>query len=144
MSLYAADATGQPVREVRLEPNQARIQTSRDEVLHTRRVPLDLTLPDVGPLEISAQSLSQEDVLLAGPREVLRSLGRVPASVNPSSSVPQAREYTQALTLQLPEGVRALETPRLRLQLSQPQGAAETGGAQDTPGESQPEPNQNP
>ncbi len=146
VNLYAADGSGQPVREVRLEPNQVRVTLSREEVLHTRRVPLNLTLPDVSPLEISAQSLSQSDVLLAGPKEVLISLERVPASVNPSSSVPRVREYTQALTLQLPEGVRALETPRLELQLSQPPSETSTGGAEDAPPEtqSQPEPNQVP
>ena len=138
--LYAVDAAGQPVEEVRLEPNQAQVQIDRENVLHTRRVPLALTLPDVRPLEVTAQSLSQPDVLLAGPKEALDSLERVPASVNPSSSVPQAREYTQTLTLQLPEGVRALEAPRLELQLSRPQSEANTGGAESTPPGSQSEP----
>ena len=141
VSLYAVDARGQPLREVRLESNQVRVQISREDVLHTQRVPLNLTLPDVSPLEISSQSLSQPDVLLAGPKEVLDSLERVPASVNPSTSVPRVREYTQTLTLQLPEGVRALERPRLELQLSRPQ--PETGGAQGAP-QAPPESEQNP
>ncbi len=144
VSLYAVDAEGRPLREVRLEPNQVRITIDRERVLHTRRVPLNLTLPDVSPLEISAQSLSQPDVLLAGPKEVLDALERVPASVNPSSSVPRVREYTQVLTLQLPESVRALETPRLELQLSRPQGETGTGGAEGASSESQSEPAQNP
>ena len=144
VSLYAVDAQGRPVEEVRLEPNQAQVRVSREEVLHTRRVPLNLTLPDVSPLEIAAQSLSQPDVLVAGPKEVLDALERVPASVNPSSSVPRVRRYTQTLTLQLPEGVRALERPRVELQLSQPQGDAGTGGAEGAPPRSQPEPARNP
>ena len=140
VSPYAVDADGQPVQEVRLEPNQVRVTLSRESVLHTRRVPLSLTLPDVSPLEISAQSLSQPDVLLAGPKEVLNSLERVPASVNPSSSVPRVREYTQVLTLQLPEGVRALETPRLELQLSQPPSETSTGGTEGGAEAAPPEP----
>ena len=141
---YAADADGQPVPEVRLEPNRVRVNLRGETVLHTRRVPLEVTLPDVSPLRVRAQTLNQPDVLLAGLQEDLNPLTRVPAS----AELPPPRregEYTQALTLQLPEGVYALETPELSVQLERPppsgepdeepdappaeRGASETGGA---------------
>ena len=142
INLYAADAAGQPVEEVRLEPNQVRVQISQEAVLHTRRVPLELTLPDVSPLKIDAQTLSQQDVLLVGPKESLDALNTVAATPtegsNPLSAEANAGAYTYTLRLQLPEEVRTLETPQLELQLSRPptggadsgeSGGAESGGA---------------
>ena len=139
VSLYAATAEGEPVQGVRLEPNQVRVSERQTNVLHTRRVPLDLTLPDVSPLTIAAQSLSQPDVLLAGPKEALDALERVSASASRVPAAEPASTFTSPLTLQLPEEVYALERVTLELQLSSPQ--SETGGAENAPDAS---PNQNP
>lgn len=139
VSLYAATAEGEPVEGVRLEPNQVRVSESQTNVLHTRRVPLDLTLPDVSPLTITAQSLSQPDVLLAGPKEALGALERVSASASRTPAAEPASTFTSPLRLQLPEEIYALENVSLELQLSSPQTG--TGGAENAPDTS---PNQNP
>ena len=127
--LYAADAAGEPVGEVRLEPAEVRVSTRPEVVLHTRRVPINLTLPDVAPYQVVTETLSEQAVLLGGPAEVLSTLNAAPATIDITvTALPGPGEYTRALTFTLPEGVYALERPRLRVQL-EPQ----TGGAPSAP-----------
>ncbi len=118
--LFPADAQGQPVSNITVEPLEATVSFIREAVLHTRRVDLNFQTPEVEPLVIASATLSQSDLLLAGPRDSLATLSRVNATVELDTRQLIEGSYTLELRPQLPSGVTALETPTVNLRLVRP------------------------
>ena len=125
---YAVDASGLPVEGVVLEPAQVSVTLSREPVLHTRTVALTFTLPDTSPLSVEESALSQTEVTLAGPRELLAPLTQITATVEPATLPEAPGGYTLPLRLELPEGVSALEPPTVTLRLAGSAGEPDPGG----------------
>ena len=125
---YAVDASGLPVEGVVLEPAEVSVTLSREPVLHTRTLPLTFMLPDTSPLTIEESALSQAEVTLAGPKELLEPLTEVTATVEPATLPEAPGGYTLPLTLGLPEGVSALEPPTVTLRLAGSAGEPDPGG----------------
>ena len=125
---YAVDASGLPVEGVVLEPAEVSVTLSREPVLHTRTLPLTFTLPDTSPLTIEESTLSQREVTLAGPDELLDSVTGVTATVEPATLPAAPGGYTLPLTLGLPEGVSALDPPTVTLRLAGSASESPPGG----------------
>ena len=125
---YAVDASGQPVAGVTLEPATVAVTLRREPVLHLRTLPLTLSLPDVSPLVVENSALSAAEVELAGSVEVLNELTEVTATVEPATLPGAPGRYTLPLTLSLPEGVTALDTPTVTLRLAGRASESPPGG----------------
>ena len=125
---YAVDASGQPVVGVTLEPATVAVTLRQEPVLHLRTLPLTLSLPDVSPFVIESSALSAAEVELAGPLERLSELEAVTATVEPATLPTQPGGYTLPLTLSLPEGVTALDTPTVTLRLAGRASESPPGG----------------
>ena len=125
---YAVDASGQPVMGVTLEPATVAVTLRQEPVLHLRALPLTLNLPDVSPLVVESSALSAAEVELAGPLERLNELEAVTATVEPATLPTQPGGYTLPLTLSLPEGVTALDTPTVTLRLAERVSESPPGG----------------
>jgi len=127
VGVYPVDAAGQPVTGVSLEPHEVTLSVRETPVLHTRRVPVEVAPLELASLSVAEATLTPEAVTLVGPKEALEGLGRVIAT--PQLTPPLATSdagpgrYTLETTLELPEGVLALQAPRLELRLVLPEGA---------------------
>jgi YbbR domain-containing protein len=109
VTLFASDATGQPVPEITLEPTATTVTLTTTAVLHSKTVALKVTEPDTATnLRVENFSVSQTTLLVASTREQLSGLENVTGVVEiPEES--EAGDYTLPVTPQLPEGVWALE-----------------------------------
>jgi YbbR domain-containing protein len=116
--LYASDVAGNPVSNVVLEPDSVTVRLTASHILHTKRLPLEVILPNLADFVVESRQLSQTNVLVAGRYDALQVLERVVASVNMSQQPPREGELNMTVSLQLPDGIMALETPVLSLRLS--------------------------
>lgn len=116
---YAADENGDPVEGVSVSPRLVRLEAARSDVLYTKGVPVALTPPTLPGLEVISARLNRTEVTVAGSQTALASLSEVRATL---PETPQLRpgQYTLGVTLDLPEGVVALTTLQLTLQLRAP------------------------
>lgn len=116
---YAADENGDPVVGVSVSPRLVRLEATRSDVLYTKTVPVTLTPPAVPGLEVASARLSRNEITVAGAQAALTTVSDVQATV---PETPQLRpgQYTLGVTLDLPEGVVALEPVQLTLQLRAP------------------------
>lgn len=115
--LYPADDTGQLVSNVSLSPSEVEVRFREQPILHTKRVPVELTLPDLDALRVAEQSLSQDTLRIAGPAEPLGSLDTIPATVEFATSTLIPGRYTLDVRPILPSGVIALDSLRVTLRL---------------------------
>ncbi|ADI14821.1 YbbR family protein [Truepera radiovictrix DSM 17093] len=115
--VYAVDEAGLPVPEVQVQPAEVELSVDAAPVLYTRRVPVVLRPLSLPSLEVRSATLSQPEALLAGSEAELAALERVRAT----AVVPQdvgPGQHTLEVALELPEGVTALELPRLEVALA--------------------------
>ena len=120
-AVYAVDARGVPVLEVTVTPAQVKVALTPRPILFTRTLPLQLNVPVAGA-EVVAATLTQREVVVAGPKAVLDGLTQVTAALSPgaeTSSLSTGRS-TFLVILELPEGVVALSAPRLTVQVRVP------------------------
>lgn len=115
--LYAVDANGEPVLGVTLNPASVQVRLQPNQILHTKRVPLEVILPTLPDFVVENRQLTQTNLLVAGSHTALGALERVVASVSFEAPLREG-EHTATVTPQLPEGLVALETAQLRLRLS--------------------------
>lgn len=109
--LYAVDARGVPVPGVTVAPTQVGLVVAPRTVLQTRTLPLR---PPPVSRRVSA-TLVQAEVVVAGPRRVLETLGEVTATLPAETAALGPGQYTLEATLRLPDGVTALSAPQLRV-----------------------------
>ena len=114
--LYAVDARGVPVPGVTVAPTEALLVVAPRAVLQTRTLPLR---PPPSRGRVSA-TLVEDEVVVAGPRRALETLQAVPATLPAETSVLGPGRYTLEATLTLPDGVTALSTPQLRVDVRPP------------------------
>ena len=114
--VYAADAQGEPVPGVTVTPAQVSVSAAVRAVLSVRTLPLHLTPVTVPGRQVVSAASTQNEVRVVGPESVLAELSAVTATLSETPARGPGR-YTLALTLDLPAGVTALETPQLELQL---------------------------
>lgn len=124
---YAADAQGQPVAQVALEPKEVRLELSQRAVLSSRRLPLVLEPVRVTGAVVQSATLSQGSVTVVGPSAALARLERVSASL-PETPELRPGQYTLNVTLALPTGVSALGAPQLLVQVRAPRPAQPEAG----------------
>jgi YbbR domain-containing protein len=106
---YAVDAFGRPVLDVAISPARVAVTLAVEAVRVERRVPVVVVAPTAAGW--SDLSDAPDDVLVTGPASILADLAVVEAVVQLPTEVPAGGRYTRPLTLALPEGVFALETP---------------------------------
>ena len=114
--VYAADAQGEPVPGVTVTPAQVSVSADARAVLSVRTLPLQLAPVTVPGRQVVSAALTQNDVSVVGSEGVLAELSAVTATL-PETPARGPGRYTLALTLELPAGVTALETPQLELHL---------------------------
>ena len=110
---YAVDAAGRPVLEVTVVPSRVAVTIAVEPVRVERRVPLAVVAPTATGW--SAVQGAPADVLVTGPATTLDALEVVEAVVQLPTEIPAGGRYTRPLTLALPEGVFALETPTVSI-----------------------------
>lgn len=130
VAVYAVDAAGVPVPEVSVQPEQVAVTLSEAPVLHTRRVPVVLRPLVPGRWRVLSATLSQPEALLAGPEADLAGLERVQATAALTGSELTPGVHTLVLSLELPEGVSALEVPQLEVELAAPEPQASAAEAE--------------
>ncbi|MEX2542523.1 MAG: CdaR family protein [Trueperaceae bacterium] len=116
---YAVGADGRPVGGVQIEPEEVQVVVEEESVLVTRRLPVELETPAVSGFSVTAR-MEEAEVSLIGPESALGALERVPGTVSLPTEEPEAGGYTLPVTLELPEGVRAVGTPTATVRLSRP------------------------
>jgi YbbR domain-containing protein len=109
VTLFASDANGLPVPEITLGPNAATVTVSTTPVLHSKTVALEVTEPEAEDFRVDNFSLSQTTLEVAGRTEQLAALQTV-SGVAELPEPLEAGDYSLSVNVQLPEGVRALET----------------------------------
>jgi YbbR domain-containing protein len=109
VTLFASDASGQPVLGITLEPNATTVTVTTTPILHSKTVALEVTVPEAEGFEAENFSLSQTTLDIAGTRELIAPIETVRGVVELSEDA-EAGDYSLPVTPQLPEGVRALET----------------------------------
>lgn len=119
---YAADQNGNPVEGVSVAPRLLRLEAQRSDVLHTKRVPVTLAPVSLPGLEVGSAQLTQPEIAVAGPQAALADLNEVRATL-PETPQLTPGQYTLGVTLDVPEGVVALEPLQLELQLRAPRRA---------------------
>lgn len=113
---YAVAENGQPVAGVDVTPEEVRFQATRSDILYSKRVPVSFSPTALPGLEVRSATLVETEVTLVGPQEALENLEGVSASLPETPSLRPGR-YTLDVTLELPEGVAALGTPQVALEL---------------------------
>ena len=114
--VYAADAQGEPVPGVAVTPARVSVSAVASAVLSVRTLPLQVTPVTIPGRQVVSASPTQNEVTVVGPESVLAELSAVTATLS-ETPTPGPGRYTRALTLDLPAGVTALETPQLELHL---------------------------
>lgn len=116
---YAVGAAGQPIGNVAIEPEAVDVLVEEESVLVTRRLPVELETPAVSGFSVTAR-MEEAEVSLIGPESAFSGLERVPGTVSLPTEEPEAGGYTLPVTLELPEGVRPIDTPSATVRLSRP------------------------
>lgn len=132
VAVYAVDEAGLPVADVQVQPAEVEVSVSEAPVLHTRRVPVALRPFSLRPLEVRSATLSQREALLAGSEADLAALERVRATATATEGLGPG-VHTLEVVLELPEGVTALEVPRLEVELAEPEQAEPAPPAEESP-----------
>jgi YbbR domain-containing protein len=113
---YAVAENGRPVAGVSVTPGEVRLQATRSDVLYSKRVPVSFSPTELPGLEVRSAALLQTEVMLVGPQEALETLEGVSATL-PETPPLRPGRYTLDVTLELPEGVAAVGTPQVALEL---------------------------
>lgn len=117
---YPVDEAGMPVQNVKVSPSDVTVQVMARQALVSKRVPIDFTAPKAPGL--AEAGLSQPDVLIAGPADVMTGVTQVKGTVQlPTPPVDPGR-YTLPVVLDLPQGVSALSNPTAVLRFTRPSG----------------------
>jgi YbbR domain-containing protein len=129
-NLIALNAEGRPVADISYSPSTVTITVESFEVLHTKLVDLTVEQPDVSPYELVSFEVQRDAVRLAGPYSALNELERVTGTVELDTTQLASGEYTLNVQLELPNGVAALETVEVALQLAERDSSLPLGDAQ--------------
>jgi YbbR domain-containing protein len=121
--LFAVGVNDLPVGDVTIIPAEVSIAIEREEVLYSRRLPVEVVLPDPSPLVVTGSEASSAELRVAGPRDLVDSLERVEMVANLAGL--SAGSHTLELEPRLPEGVFALEPLTVRVDLEAPDGAGD-------------------
>jgi YbbR domain-containing protein len=110
---FAVDATGRPVLDVAITPEQVTVAMAVEAVRVERRLPLRVA-------SVVASGWSQvedapADVRVTGSASALAALEAIDATVDLPTEPPAPGRYTRPLDLALPDGVFALEAPTASL-----------------------------
>ena len=116
--LFAADASGMPVREVTLSPAAVQIDVRERSMLVRREVGVALARPETARVE--GASLTADTAVLLGPPSAVEGLESVTATVDPATIPSAPGRYTLAVRLDLPGDVSALESPSATVNVIDP------------------------
>ncbi|MBS3967223.1 MAG: hypothetical protein KGZ60_08240 [Truepera sp.] len=116
--LYPADALGQPVGGVALEPSEATVTIVEESVLHSRVVRLAVALPEVSPFVVESSSLSHEQITVIGSRHAVLGLTALEGVVDVPTALQPGTLYTLRVRPLLPDGVETSDEVFLSLQVS--------------------------
>lgn len=116
--LYPADALGQPVGGVALEPSQATVTIVEEPVLHSRVVRLTVAIPEVSPFVVESSSLSHEQITVIGPRQAVLGLTALEGVVDAPPALQPGILYTLRVRPLLPDGVQTIDEVFLSLRVS--------------------------
>jgi len=119
VAIFATDAAGLPVSNTSVQPETVTVTVEAEPVLIRRSLPLLLEEPEARGLWATT-SASQDTVALAGPVHLLTELESVTGRVRFTTQPPEPGEYTLPVTLGLPDGIVALETPTALVRLERP------------------------
>ncbi len=115
---FVVDDAGVPINNVKIAPSTVTIQVSARTAMVTKSVPIDLAQPSAPNLQEA--TLSQPDITLTGPPDVLAGIDSVKGTVQPPTGNVDAGRYTLPVRLELPAGVAALSTPTAVLRYAPP------------------------
>jgi YbbR domain-containing protein len=118
-NLFAVDAEGKPVADVRLSPEEVIVLAERESLLYRRDLPVELVLPEPDPLLLREVELSSPELAVAGSRESVLALERVEATVELPE---EPGTYTLELSPLLPNGIEPLERLTVEVSLVAPEG----------------------
>jgi YbbR domain-containing protein len=130
--LFAVDGDDLPVPDLRIMPDEVVVLSEHETLLYSRRLPVDFEPLAPAPLSVGEVTLSQDSLLVAGPREAVLPL----ESVAVQADMPAvAGVYQVTLSPVLPEGVVALESLSAEVSLMDPEAneAAQNSPAGVTP-----------
>lgn len=113
LALFPADADGLPVRDVSLEPNRVSVAVVSRPLMEIGVAEVVLVPPEL-PTLIDAR-LDRDTIAVMASAEVLAGLPPLEATVELTTPMPAAGQYTLPVTLALPAGVAALEIPTATL-----------------------------
>lgn len=122
--LFAADRSNQPIRDSTLtvSPNSATVAVSFETILHSKRVSVALqetSLEDLNNESIGLSNLvlSQNDLQIVGPKDLIDSVDTITATVEALTGEIKTGEYTLSVQPLLPEGISTTEQLSLQLTL---------------------------
>jgi YbbR domain-containing protein len=115
---FPVDDAGVPVQNVKVAPSSISVQVTARQALVTKRVPIAFSAPIA--TNLSAATLDQQDVVIAGPPDELASIETVKATVQPPTPPVAPGRYTLPVALDLPQGVSALSSPTVELRYASP------------------------
>jgi YbbR domain-containing protein len=117
VSLYAVDEEGMPVSGVSLEPNSVTIELTRKAVFEARQLRLVVSPPRDIMGTVTTRS-EPSLITVYGPASILNPLSEIRGSVEFATGEIAPGRYTLPVSLELPEGVAAQETPIAFLQIT--------------------------
>ncbi len=118
---FVVDDAGVPINNVKIAPSTVTVQVSARAAMVTKSVPIDLAQPSAPNLQEA--TLSQPDITLTGPPDVLAGIDSVKGTVQPPTGTVDAGRYTLPVRLELPSGVAALSAPTAVLRYAPPTGS---------------------
>lgn len=114
------DASGVPVTDVKLSPDTVSLTVTARSALVTRTLPWTLNAPSAPTLADATPD--QREVTVAGPADVLATLGELQGTVDPPTGTPAPGRYTLPVRFDLPDGVVVLGAPTAVLRYTAPSG----------------------
>jgi YbbR domain-containing protein len=119
VQVFAADAAGQPLAGVTMEPATVTVHATAAPVLGQVTLPVVLIPPQVPGFTVTAR-VDQPELTVIGPPTLLETLEAVTATVDITDAALQAGTHTLPVTPDLPEGAYIMGTPTATVRLMQP------------------------
>lgn len=113
--LYASDISGKALPQINLSPNEVTLVVQETPIIHSKEVAIEIDFISNPSLNILTSTLSQEKILLLGPSQQLKDIARAQTSIDLAGFT--IGEHILDLKFTLPEHVKVLDTPSLRLLL---------------------------
>ncbi len=113
--LYAANMSGQALSEINLRPSEVTLSVHKVPVLHSKELPIVVDFLRAENVKVQTSTLSKDTVVLVGANQQLENLTEVQANVNLARL--GLGEHDIELNWILPEGVKVLEAPTVKLKL---------------------------